>query len=124
MANTARLREETAPHNVISIDRASSSHSETSAPIPLRVAATQDLVLEHKPFYELTKRCMDIAGAVLIALILLVALPILAIIIRIDSPGPIFYKQARVGKNGKIFTIWKLRSMRSDAEKTGRNGRL
>jgi lipopolysaccharide/colanic/teichoic acid biosynthesis glycosyltransferase len=42
-----------------------------------------------------------------------------AIAIKLESPGPAFYKQERVGKNGKLFTIIKFRSMRQDAEKHG-----
>jgi len=42
-----------------------------------------------------------------------------AILIRIDSRGPVLYKQERVGKNGRTFTLMKFRSMRVDAEKDG-----
>src|SRR5713226_6555593 len=42
-----------------------------------------------------------------------------AILIKIDSRGPVLYKQKRVGKNGRIFTLMKFRSMRVDAEKDG-----
>src|SRR5581483_2730098 len=42
-----------------------------------------------------------------------------AVIIKLESPGPIFYKQERVGKNGRTFTIYKFRSMRQDAELSG-----
>src|SRR5213075_1807984 len=41
------------------------------------------------------------------------------ILIRLESPGPVLYKQERVGKNGKPFTVMKFRSMRVDAEKEG-----
>jgi sugar transferase (PEP-CTERM system associated) len=63
------------------------------------------------------KRVIDIVVA---AVGLLLASPILLIVaalIRITSPGPIFYSQQRVGQNGRTFTIRKLRSMRPDAEK-------
>jgi sugar transferase (PEP-CTERM system associated) len=63
------------------------------------------------------KRAMDICVA---AIGLLLAAPILAVVaglIKLTSPGPIFYSQRRVGQNGRIFTIRKLRSMRPDAEK-------
>ena len=42
-----------------------------------------------------------------------------AILIKLDSRGPILYKQERVGKNGGVFTVMKFRSMRTDAEKAG-----
>ncbi len=51
-----------------------------------------------------------------------VSLPIAlvtAVLIKLDSPGPVFYKQERVGKNGVTFTLMKFRSMRVDAEKAG-----
>jgi lipopolysaccharide/colanic/teichoic acid biosynthesis glycosyltransferase len=44
---------------------------------------------------------------------------ITAILIKIDSRGPVLYKQERVGKNGRVFTLMKFRSMRTDAEKNG-----
>jgi len=53
---------------------------------------------------------------------LLLSLPIAivtAILIKIDSRGPILYQQERVGKNGRTFTLMKFRSMRTDAEKDG-----
>ncbi len=59
----------------------------------------------------------------LVALVgFLLSLPIMivtAILIKIDSRGPIFYKQERVGKNGRTFVLTKFRSMRTDAEKSG-----
>lgn len=42
-----------------------------------------------------------------------------ALLIKLDSPGPIFYSQERVGKNGRTFRLYKFRSMRTDAEKDG-----
>ena len=62
------------------------------------------------------KRALDVLVA---ALGLLVALPLLAVVtvaIRIASPGPALYSQRRVGKDGTLFTIYKFRSMRPDAE--------
>lgn len=56
-----------------------------------------------------------LAGAILsLPLVLLTA-----ILIKLDSRGPIFYKQERVGKNGRVFTLIKFRSMRTDAETSG-----
>lgn len=52
----------------------------------------------------------------------LLSLPIAlvtAVLIKIDSKGPVFYRQERVGKNGRIFEVIKFRSMKTDAEKDG-----
>lgn len=66
---------------------------------------------------RLLKRVLDmmIAGVGLVLATPLMLLTALAI--RLDSPGPIFYKQERVGENDRLFTLCKFRSMRSDAEK-------
>lgn len=59
-------------------------------------------------------------GIALVGVILSLPLAMVtAILIKLDSPGPIFYKQERVGKNGQPFTLMKFRSMRVDAEKDG-----
>ena len=44
---------------------------------------------------------------------------IIAILIKIESPGPVIFKQQRIGKDGKVFNIYKFRSMCQNAEKTG-----
>lgn len=71
------------------------------------------------PFQDVIKRGFDIFFA-LIGLILSSPIMLLtAIVIRLESPGPIFYLQHRVGKDGKDFKVIKFRSMRQDAEKAG-----
>lgn len=65
------------------------------------------------------KRVVDVvASAVLLALTLPLMLTT-AILIKLDSPGPVFYRQARVGLQGNVFTLLKFRSMRTDAEAAG-----
>ncbi|MGB3299124.1 MAG: sugar transferase [Phormidesmis sp.] len=65
---------------------------------------------------SLLKRWMDVIGALVGLLILgIMVLPI-AIAIRLDSPGPIFFRQIRYGYRGRPFCIWKFRSMVSDAD--------
>ncbi len=66
------------------------------------------------------KRTFDLIFS---ALLLLLSLPVMlaaALCIKLDSPGPVFYQQQRVGLNGKIFRVIKFRSMRADAEKDGK----
>ena len=69
--------------------------------------------------YLRMKRCFDVAIASIMFLICLPVLALAMICIYIDSPGPVFYKQERVGYKGKLFKVVKLRSMRLDAEKDG-----
>lgn len=66
--------------------------------------------------YEILKRVTDILAAVFVTLIFSPLLILICIAIPLDSPGPIIYKQRRVGKKGKIFFIWKFRSMYNKAE--------
>ncbi len=70
-------------------------------------------------FYPIAKRLFDMAWA-LIGLTLFAALfPLIAIALYVDSPGPIFYTQERVGKGGKVFKLLKLRTMIPNAESNG-----
>ncbi|MBA3900684.1 MAG: sugar transferase [Bacteroidetes bacterium] len=66
-----------------------------------------------------TKRLMDISISLLIFILLLPVFLFLAIIVKFSSPGPIIYKQERIGQNGKVFSIFKFRSMYIDAESNG-----
>lgn len=71
------------------------------------------------PWEESLKRMLDV---VVSSVILIIGLPLwllIAGIIKLESPGPILYKQERVGKDGERFRIIKFRSMRQDAEKAG-----
>jgi exopolysaccharide biosynthesis polyprenyl glycosylphosphotransferase len=94
----------------------------TQAPEPstviLLLGGLSGLIVRHvRRGFDKLKRVMDV---VLSVIGLGIASPILlfaTILIKLDSPGPIVYRQRRMGKNGKIFRILKLRSMRQDAEK-------
>jgi exopolysaccharide biosynthesis polyprenyl glycosylphosphotransferase len=70
-------------------------------------------------FNLIGKRVLDIICGLIIAAIFVVVFPFVAIAIKLDSPGAIFYKQERVGLNGAKFTIYKLRSMVQNAERNG-----
>jgi sugar transferase (PEP-CTERM system associated) len=69
--------------------------------------------------HRLFKRIADVVISLLFlaAMAPLVLLVMLAI--KLESPGPIFYRQERVGLNGQVFRVWKFRSMRTDAERDG-----
>ena len=64
----------------------------------------------------IVKHVMDFVGGLVGCMIFAVAFCILGPIIKLDSKGPILFKQQRVGRNGRIFTCYKFRSMRQDAE--------
>lgn len=63
-----------------------------------------------------TKRAMDIVGGIVGVIITGILAIIVGPIIKSKSPGPIFFKQTRVGRNGKLFEMYKFRSMYMDAE--------
>jgi exopolysaccharide biosynthesis polyprenyl glycosylphosphotransferase len=70
-------------------------------------------------FYELTKRVLDILGAVIGLLVFVVTCPFLSLAVLLDTGFPVFYSQPRLGRGGLIFSIYKYRSMRQDAEADG-----
>jgi exopolysaccharide biosynthesis polyprenyl glycosylphosphotransferase len=65
---------------------------------------------------RLLKRALDISLSALSLLVTLPALALVALAIRLDSPGPVIFKQRRVGEQGRLFEIYKFRSMRQGAE--------
>ncbi len=69
-------------------------------------------------FYRLVVRLMDLTFAVLAGVILVVLGPVIALLIKLDSPGPVFYRQVRSGRGGVPFELLKFRSMHADAEAT------
>ena len=66
-----------------------------------------------------SKRAFDIVVASTLLLLAAPLMLVLVVLIRLDSKGPAFYRQDRVGQNGKEYALWKFRSMRLDAEKNG-----
>lgn len=68
------------------------------------------------PLSGAIKRTMDICGALIGLLLLTILLPLIALLIISEDRGPIFYKQKRVGHKLKPFYVYKLRSMRIDAD--------
>jgi exopolysaccharide biosynthesis polyprenyl glycosylphosphotransferase len=66
--------------------------------------------------YRFLKRSTDIIVALFLLVFFLPIIPVVTILIKLDSPGPIFFKQRRVGRNGKFFDFYKFRSMVTGAE--------
>ena len=95
--------------DIISIDIASSQCSE-----PFLCEAQTSFS------YACWQKIVDLIFGLMGMGLLLLSLPLLAPLIYLDSPGPIFYSQIRLGLRGKPFRIYKFRSMRSDAEREGR----
>ena len=83
---------------------------------------------EVRPYYDILKkktaslvlkRAFDVVVSAIMLLILSPVFLLLAIAIKLDSPGPVFYRQVRVTQYGKQFRIFKFRSMVSNADKIG-----
>ncbi|MBX5452227.1 exopolysaccharide biosynthesis polyprenyl glycosylphosphotransferase [Thermogemmatispora sp.] len=72
------------------------------------------------PLYLCWRKLLDLTFGLAGLLLLLLLLPPLALLIRLDSPGPLFHCQERLGKNGRRFKMYKFRSMRVDAEPEGK----
>ena len=83
---------------------------------------------EVRPYYEILnkrrgslvlKRIMDLAGGLVLFVLRAIPLAIIAVLIKIDSEGPVFYRQERITTYGKHFRIHKFRTMVSNADKIG-----
>lgn len=64
----------------------------------------------------LYKRLLDLAGGTVGAILFCLMYPVVGLMIKLDSPGPVIFKQQRMGQNGRIFNLLKFRTMCSDAE--------
>ena len=70
-------------------------------------------------WYEVSRRTLDVIGSLMLLAFTFPLLLLVAFLIKVDSTGPVLYRQSRVGLHGRIFTILKFRSMRVDAEAAG-----
>lgn len=78
-----------------------------------------DAVLKKKRAALFFKRCFDVFASLFGLLFLAIPFVFIAIAIKTSSKGPVYFRQERVGKNGKLFRIFKFRTMVSDAESKG-----
>ena len=69
--------------------------------------------------YRFVKRAFDVVSCGCALIVLAIPMAIIAAKIKLESSGPVIYSQRRVGKNGKIFNVYKFRSMYTDAETRG-----
>jgi len=83
---------------------------------------------EVRPYYEalkkkrlslILKRVMDLVGGLILLIILAIPMAVIAVMIKLDSEGPVFYRQNRVTSYGRKFRIHKFRTMVSNADKIG-----
>lgn len=91
--------------------------------VPLELLSKEwfDFVLSrlNLDLYETIKRFFDFVGGIILFIISLPLWPIITLLIKIDSRGPVLHQSVRIGKNRKEFTIYKFRTMIKDADKTG-----
>lgn len=85
----------------------------------IEVARIDSAALPDRRGYLLVKRAADVTLSIVALAVLAVPMVVIALAVKLDSPGPVFYRQERLGKNGKPFQLVKFRSMRTDAEKAG-----
>jgi sugar transferase (PEP-CTERM system associated) len=67
-------------------------------------------------FFRIVRRVLNFSVALLALVVSLPLLPFIVLAVKLDSPGPVLYRQQRVGRRGKIFYCYKFRTMRKDAE--------
>jgi exopolysaccharide biosynthesis polyprenyl glycosylphosphotransferase len=65
---------------------------------------------------RVAKRAIDVAGSALVLLLVAPLMLAIAILIKLDSPGPVFFRQRRIGAGNRSFRIWKFRTMLVDAD--------
>jgi len=69
-----------------------------------------------RPLERATKRTLDLLVSIPLAIVAAIAVPLIALAVRLDSSGPVLFRQMRVGRGGKLIEVYKFRSMHVDAE--------
>jgi lipopolysaccharide/colanic/teichoic acid biosynthesis glycosyltransferase len=100
------------------------AYERTSSRIPVEhigdqwyLALPSEVVVS--PLYLCWDKALDITIGLLGLVAILLILPVIALLIYLDCPGPIFYSQKRLGYRGRNFRMYKFRTMRPDAEREG-----
>ena len=76
-------------------------------------------ILSKKKTSLVIKRVLDIVMSAILIILLLLPMAIIAVLVKCDSEGPVLFKQTRVTTNGRLFKIWKFRTMVDNAEQIG-----
>jgi lipopolysaccharide/colanic/teichoic acid biosynthesis glycosyltransferase len=82
----------------------------------METTSTTTTIYDNKPLTAIIKRTIDVIGSIIAIIFTFPLMILIAILIKIDSEGPVLYIQERFGKDGRIFKIYKFRSMVKDAE--------
>ena len=85
----------------------------------LRRAVQRNVKVRFSSHYSssMLKRCFDVAGSLFLMIVSLPLFLLIAVAIKLDSAGPVFFQHYRVGKNGERFMLWKFRSMKTNVAK-------
>jgi putative colanic acid biosynthesis UDP-glucose lipid carrier transferase len=100
--------------NIYTLDLINHSVKEMAG-LPLLTLSESPLIGNHKMFKAIEDRVIALIALALLSPLMLVV----ALLIKLDSPGPVFFRQGRTGWNGKTFHIWKFRSMKLHQEQNG-----
>jgi sugar transferase (PEP-CTERM system associated) len=104
----------------IEVEEGTTFYEQISGKIMLENLRASWMVFSHgfavSPLLRLLKRLGDLLFASLGLVVAVPLMTVIAVLIKLDSPGPALFTQERVGQNGKLFVLFKFRSMRPDAE--------
>jgi exopolysaccharide biosynthesis polyprenyl glycosylphosphotransferase len=104
-------RPRTGAHGAWAQPRIASRASSAAPVLPFEAPAAEGLYL------RIGKRASDVVGALFALVVLSPVVALLALLIKLESRGPVFYRSTRIGRGGRAFTFYKLRSMMKDADR-------
>jgi exopolysaccharide biosynthesis polyprenyl glycosylphosphotransferase len=107
----------------IQVEDATTLFERLTGTLPLEDLNPSTLIYSHgfkvKEPQQILRRFVSLVASALVILLCLPFLPLIALAVRLSSPGPVLFRQIRVGRRGMLFTAFKFRTMRQDAESGG-----